>query len=193
MTTRYEVPKDLFAGKTVAVLATGPSMNQALADSVKQYPRIAVRRAMRFAPDADMLVAIDGRSGTLDDSFWDDAKDFKGLRITGTESEALDALYVPMPHEVVTLRDGHTVHIRNNGLAAVRIAAQAGASKILLLGFDTERYEEIHARTGFRGLTAGLSALTAELQAQGIEVERVTDTTERKPVGATVAEGAIRP
>lgn len=173
MTTKWEVPNDLFAGKTVAVLATGPSMTQELADSVQQYPRIAVRRAMRFAPDAEMLVAIDGAVGTLDDSFWDDAKDFAGLRVTGTESADLDALYLPMPYEVVTIREGHVVHIRNNGLAAARIAAQGGAAKILLLGFDTEHYEEVHAHTGFLGLTEGLAALTAELEAQGIEVERV--------------------
>lgn len=173
MTTKWELPGDLFKGNTVAVLAPGPSMTQDLADSVNNLPRIAVRRAFQFAPDADMLVAIDGASGTLDDSFWDDANGFAGLRITGTESEELDALYLQMPHERVTLREGHSVEFRNNGLAAIRIAAAAGAKKILLLGFDTARYEEQHASTGFCGLTAGLAALTAELAAQGIEVEHV--------------------
>jgi hypothetical protein len=173
MTTRWEVPADLFAGKTVAVLAPGPSLTRELADSVKNMPRIVVRRAFRLAPDADMLVAIDGETGSLDDAFWRDAGEFAGLKVTGTESGALDALFLPMRHEVVRLGEGHTVHFRNNGLAAIRIAAQAGARRVMLLGFDTERYEEAHAATGFVGLTAGLAALVAELAGQGIVVERV--------------------
>lgn len=172
MTRRWAVPR-LFEGKTVAVLAPGPTMNQKLADTVKHLPRIAVRRAFRFAPDADMVVSIDGQSGTLDDAFWNDVRSFPGLKVTGTESDDVDALYLPIPHEIVTLREGHTVHFRNNGLAAIRIAAAGGAARILLLGFDPERYEQQHADRGFLGLTKGLNALAAELAAKGVEVESV--------------------
>jgi hypothetical protein len=172
MTVKWQVPK-MFAGQTVAVLAPGPSLTQALADTVKHLARIAVRRAFRLAPDADMLVAIDGETGSLDDTFWRDARDFAGLKVTGTQSETLDALYLPIPHERVRLSEHHVVEFRNNGLAAIRIAAQAGAKKIVLVGFDTERYEQAHARTGFLGLTAGLAALTAELAGQGVKVERM--------------------
>ena len=55
-----------------------------------------------------------------------------------------------------------TIQIRNNSLAAIRIAYMAGANKIILLGFDPERYEEIHAHTGFRGLKEGLEQITAD-------------------------------
>lgn len=184
MTTTWEVPKDMWKGETVAVIAGGPSMTQALADSVKQYKRIVVRRAFRFAPDADMLVALDGSSGTLDDPFWDDARSFAGMKVTGTESEDLDANYLPMPHETVQLREGHVVQIRNNGLAAIRIAAQTGASKIILLGFDTENYEQVHANTGFVGLTKGLEALITELREQHIEVVRMGDGVNPDPTPA---------
>jgi len=137
-------------------------MDQELADSVRHLPCIAVNRAVVMAPWADMLVSIDANWPT-------EANDFAGLRIIGFEGD-IDALYAGLPYEVVTLAPGNVVHIRSNALAAVRIAAMAGAAKILLLGFDTERYEAIH---NFQGLTVGLAALIAELGAQGIEVERV--------------------
>lgn len=172
MSIRWQVPSGLFAGQTVAVLAPGRSMTQALADSVRHLPRIAVRRAFELAPDADMLVSIDGPSGTLDDAFWDDGKDFPGFKVCGTECEGLDALYLPIPYERVQLSEHHVVEFRNNGLAAMRIAAQGGARKIVLCGFDTEAYERAHASRGFIGLTAGLAALTAELAERGIEVVR---------------------
>lgn len=170
MTKRWRVPIMLFEAQTVAILAAGPSMTQGLADSVRHLPRIAVRRAFEFAPDADMLVSIDGPCGTLDDAFWDDARDFAGLKVCGTECDGLDALYLPIAHERVTLSETHVVEFRNNGLAAIRMAAAAGAAEILPLGFDTEAYEEKHAHTGFMGLTAGLAALKAELRARGVEI-----------------------
>jgi hypothetical protein len=176
MTTRWEIPADLWAGETVAVLATGPSMDQALADSVREHKRIAVRRAFRFAPDADMLVALDGPSGSLDDAFWEDARDFAGLRVCGVESDDIDAKYVGLLYETVVIGEGHTISIRNNGLAAIRIAERAGAAKILLLGFEPERYEEVHAP--WFGLAKGLEQITAELRAKGIEVKRVESSAQ---------------
>jgi len=167
MTTRWNVPR-LFEGRMVAVLAPGKNLTQELADSVVDLPRIAVKRAYRLAPDADMLIGLDG---TADAEFWTETDDFDGLRVCGTECD-LDVLYLHLPHEVVTLAPGHVIHIRNNGLAAIRVAAMAGASKILLLGFDTGRYEAFH---GFRGLTEGLAQLTAELQARGVAVERIDE------------------
>ena len=160
----------LWPGKTVAILATGPNMNQKVADLVRHLPRIAVRRAFKFAPHAEMLISLDGPTGSLDDAFWEDARDFTGLRVCGLECE-VDALYPGMMYETVTLAPGNVVQIRNNLLAAIRIAVKAGAARIRLLGVDTKRYEEIHAHTGFVGLTAGLQQITAELRGQGIEVE----------------------
>jgi hypothetical protein len=171
MTTLWTIPADLFAGETVAVLATGPSMNQKLADSFRKYKRIAVRRAFQLAPDADMLVALDGQVGTTDDAFWDEARDFAGMKVCGAECDDIDALYAGMFYERVTLAEGHVVEIRNNGLAAIRIAARAGASKIVLLGFDAERFEEREAHIGFRGMIEGLEQIVAELRAGGIEIE----------------------
>jgi hypothetical protein len=179
MTTPWTIPVDLWAGETVAVLCAGPALTPDFADSVRHHPRIAVRRAFQFAPDADMLVSLDGPTGSADDAFWPDARAFAGLRVCGVECD-VDALYAGMFYETVTLAEGHVIQIRNNGLAAIRIAARAGAAKILLLGFDPERYEEVHAHTGFHGLVQGLAQITAELRAAGIEVERI-DSAEQHP------------
>lgn len=177
MTTPWKVP--MWQGQTVAVLASGPSMTQELADSVKHLPRIAVRRAVRLAPDADMVLALDGPPN---EGFWPEleASGFAGIRVCGVECD-LDAMYLNIPHERITLGPGHVIESRNNGLAAIRVAAMAGAAKILLLGFDPERnghfYDDLtdpgYAGEWYPGLTAGLAALIMELRGKGIEVERV--------------------
>lgn len=172
MTTPWIIPP-MFAGQTVAVLASGASLTQEAADSVKHLPRIAVRRAFRLAPDADMLIALDGPPNH---GFWDESKDFAGIRICGVECE-MDAMYLCIPHERVTLSPSHVIEIRNNGLAAIRVAAMAGATKILLLGFDPEPYSHFYDGVDsdwdqYPGLAAGLAQLISELGAQGVSVER---------------------
>lgn len=176
MTTPWKIPADLWAGQTVAILGAGPDMTAALAESSRGHRTIAVNRAIRFAPWADMFVALDPHH-----PFWEeaDALGFRGIRVCGVECD-IDALYAGMWYETVQMPGGERLQIRNNALAAIRIAAQAGAAKILLLGFDPERYEEVHAHTGFRGLVQGLAQITAELHAAGIAVERI-DSPEQHP------------
>jgi hypothetical protein len=161
------VPKDLWRGETVAILGAGPDMTRELAESARGFKTVAVNRAIKLAPWADMFVALDPHH-----PFWADAADFKGMRICGVECD-YDALYAGTLHERVTIAPGHVIEIRNNALAAIRIASMAGAAKILLLGLDPERYEEEHAHTGFYGLVQGLEQIIAELRAKGIEIDRV--------------------
>lgn len=160
MTTPLTITR-MWPGETVAILGNGPTLAAELATTERPARAIAVNRAVAVAPWADMLVSIDGN--------WPvEAEDFAGMRVVGIESD-LDAFYVHLPHEVVTLGPANIVHLRNNAMAAMRIAAAAGASKLVLFGFDIERYEEMHS---FPGLAIGLAALTAELEAQGVKVER---------------------
>jgi len=173
MTTRFDI-KGIWQGETVAILGAGPDMTSELAQKAKEHKTIAVNRAIKFAPDADMFVALDPHH-----PFWDSAKDFKGIKICGVECD-YDAYYVGMMYEKVEITPGHVVEIRNNALAAIRIAYLAGAKKIILLGFDPERYEEIHAHTGFYGLKQGLEQITAELISKGVEVDRI-DSEIKKP------------
>lgn len=167
MTTFWVIPVDMWAGETVAILGAGPDMTADLAETARGHKTIAVNRAIKLAPWADMFVALDPHH-----PFWDSASDFHGLRVCGVECD-IDALYPGMLYETVQIAENHIIQIRNNALAAIRIAARAGAAKIVLLGFDPERYEEIHAHTGFYGLVQGLEQLTAELRAQGIVIERI--------------------
>lgn len=161
----------IWQGMTVAVLASGQSLTQELADSVKDLPRIAVRRAFRLARDADFVLALDGPPNF---GFWDEIQGIRGTPVCGVECD-LVAAYMNIPHEVVTIEPGHIVEIRNNGLAAIRLAALFGAARIVLLGFDPPPFQHFYGDADpdwdrYPGLEQGLLALVAELQARGIEV-----------------------
>src|SRR6185369_7039756 len=168
MTTRWSIPPDLWAGETVAVICAGPGVEDLLG-SVSRYKRIAVRRAFELVPDADMLVAIDGPVGSRDDDFWQDAEGFEGIKICGVECD-VDAKYIGTYYDRVVIGPTHTIEIRNNGLFGIRCAAMGGATKIVLVGFDPERYEALHVP--WFGMVQGLEQIIADLQARGIEVER---------------------
>lgn len=151
----------IWPGETVAVLGNAPSLSAELATLGRPVRAIAVNRAAAAAPWADMLVSIDAN--------WPaEAEDFIGARIIGFESDSIDAYYMPLPHEQVEVAPGHVLHLRSNLLAAIRIAAMAGAAKILLLGIDIDRYQALHDAPG---VGAGLQALIHELAATGVAVE----------------------
>lgn len=168
MTTPWKI-EPIWNGETVAILGAGPDMTADLAGTAQGYKTIAVNRAVKFAPWADMFVALDPHH-----PFWEEAENlgFKGMRVCGIECD-IDALYHGMMYENVNMGLAHDISIRNNALAAIRIAERMGAKKIILLGFDPERYEEVHAHTGFTGLVVGLKQIISELTAKGIEVVRI--------------------
>lgn len=170
MTTHWN-PDGIWQGETVAILGAGPDMTEELALTAKGCKTIAVNRAVRFAPWADMFVALDPHH-----PFWEeaDALGFSGIRVLGVEHPDYDAMYAGMFYERVG-----SLEIRNNALAALRIAFRAGARKIILLGFDPERYEEVHRHTGFTGLVEGLPQLIAEIKAAGVEVEQIDSPVQR--------------
>jgi hypothetical protein len=176
MTTRFDLT-GLWSGETVAILGAGPDMTEELAATAKGYKTIAVNRAVKFAPWASMFVALDPHH-----PFWEEADNlgFKGIRILGVERDDYDAYYCGMWYERVQIEPGHVIEIRNNALAAIRIAEKAGAKKLILLGFDCSRYEEIHRHTGFYGLTEGLEQVMADLRSKGVEIERI-DSPVQKP------------
>lgn len=178
--TIWAIPK-LWPGETVAIIAGGPSVNQALADSVRQHKRIVVNHAYMLAPDADMLLALDSDPAFFAQAF---EAGFAGLMLCGGVFELPGVHYIGQRFERIVLGVNHIIETRNSGLTAIRIAAEAGAAKILLLGFDPERHGHFEGyadpagqSTGpepYQGMTAGLAAIIAELRAKGIEVERTT-------------------
>lgn len=108
---------------TWAVLATGPSMNQSVADAVRSRCNVVVvSDAYKLAPWADALVSADS-------AWWDahpDALQFAGKRY-GLVPQWIDLRGI----ERLSAPQG-----TNSGLLAVMVAAGLGAKKIVLLGCD---------------------------------------------------------
>jgi len=127
----------MWEGKTVAIMASGPSMSQAAADDVREagIPSIAVNNTFELAPWADMLYAADS-------GWWDvhaqTALKFPGLKVTCHECTVYKVVlwlrqsgcegFDPDPKMI---RTGG-----NSGYQAIHVAIQAGAKRILLLGYD---------------------------------------------------------
>jgi hypothetical protein len=127
----------MWEGRTVAILASGPSMSQAVADKIRasKLPTIVINDTHRLAPWADALYACD--------SMWwlyhaQSALKFAGLKITQdtcvpfpqvlcVPSNGADG-FEPDPSRI---RTGH-----NSGYQALHIAIHAGACRVLLCGFD---------------------------------------------------------
>lgn len=145
MATPWRVPPDLFAGRRVAVLACGPSLNQADVDTARAAgcAVVAVNNACQLAPWCDLLHACDamwwrvhaqyalklpGLKTTLDDSC--EFKAVNHLRWKQSEPTGVTLGFSDDPGMVCT--GG------NSGYQAVHIAALGGAKQILLLGFDMQ-------------------------------------------------------
>jgi hypothetical protein len=130
--THWCIPR-MWAGATVAVMASGPSMTQEAADRVRAagMPTIVVNNTMRLAPWADVLYAADA-------TWWQNTPgsfEFAGLKVSCEPVAGARRLlnagtvgYTDDPMAVYTYG--------NSGAQAIQIAAKTGAATILLLGFD---------------------------------------------------------
>lgn len=100
------------------VLATGPSMSQALADSIRDCGKVvAVSDAWRLAPWADVLASTDA-------AWWRHHKpEFAGRRFSAVNIEGVERL--------LKTPDG-----TNSGALGIAVARHLGAKRIVLLGFD---------------------------------------------------------
>jgi len=196
MTKLYKIPPDLFAGKTVAVLGSGPSLTQECVDSVRHLPRVCARWSAKMAPDADIVIAIDGLP---DDEFWSWAQaNCTGKLLCGALTDALpdEVGYYWQRYENVTLSTVpcHIIEFRNNGMSAIHIAEQGGAAKILLLGFDPDKplwfydtAQSMHVPILYPGLAEGLNQLITKLRAKGIEVKHIKPAVKTIPLSDTSA------
>lgn len=170
MTTPWTITPE-WKGLSVAVLASGPSMSQKLAESLrKQCDKvIAVNDSHVLAPWADMLV-------NLDADWPADYLTFKGRRVTGVADDALDALYIGPRYETVTIARNHVIEVCNSGVTAVRIASLMGAARIVLAGFDyphrTGHFYDDEVDTGqYLGVPEAIAALVDQLRAGRVVVE----------------------
>lgn len=138
------VPPD-WKGRTVAVLASGPSMSSAIAERVRAaaIPTIVVNSTVQLAPWADVLLAGDRgwwtQCSVLADSF-------NGLKVTSTASIRYPGLLYLVPtgpegydHEPNCVRTGG-----NSGYQAVHVAMRAGARRIVMCGVDLTLAHGVH-------------------------------------------------
>jgi hypothetical protein len=132
MAVRWSVPP-IFAGKTVAVFATGPSLTREQCDGW-DGPSVVVNDAFRLKPEAEVLYAADGQ-------WWRENKDaleFKGLKVTCMASCQDDRVMLLQQAGIEGFDDRPT-HLRtggNSGYQAIHVAIQAKAKTIKLFGFD---------------------------------------------------------
>jgi hypothetical protein len=109
---------------TCVVLATGQSVNQAVADRVRHLPTVAVNDAFRLAPWAQALVACDA-------NWWrktPGALAFPGERWCASAIEGCAR---------ITARAG-IGNGTNSGLLGLDYWVRRGAKRILLLGIDMQ-------------------------------------------------------
>lgn len=109
--------------RTFAVLATGQSMSQSIADFVRGRCRVvAVSDAYKLAPWADALASVDA-------AWWrhnQEAFEFKGRKFTYAPGQGFSQL-----ERIPGITSG-----MNSGLFAVKVAVHMGANRVLLYGFD---------------------------------------------------------
>lgn len=172
----YRVPR-MWEGETVAVLASGPSMSQAVADKVRAagIRAVVVNDTWRLAPWADMLYAADRR-------WWEAnpeaATEFAGIKLVGQAGVFLPGVQVMM-RSGTTGFDPHPQFVRtgnNSGYAAVHVTIHTGAARILLCGFDMHgtHWFGPHTKKGLRNPTQSSFAAWigrfADLRGRGAEI-----------------------
>ena len=189
MTMKYwSVPK-MWPGEHVAILASGPSMSQEIADRVGRSAvrTIAINTTFQLAPWADMLYAADGMWW---DRHWKHAKGFQGLKVTIEPNFKPELLMLGNDKAGTSGFTDDPTKVRsgsNSGYQAICIAALAGAKKISLYGFDMKSIDNKHHWHGvhvsplrnhgesmYGRWLKNFEALAPEMTKRGIEVINCT-------------------
>jgi hypothetical protein len=177
----------MWEGRTVAVLASGPSMSAKVADRVRAagLPTVVTNDTWRLAPWADVLYAAD-RSWW--EHYWKEVEPLPALKVgcepgcklpgvnwmRDTGREGFD----PNPS---CIRTGG-----NSGYQAIHLAAHAGARYIVLCGFDMHgahwhgRHPDPLRNAGpgmFDKWVPRFATLERELSARGVRVVNCTPGT----------------
>jgi len=155
-------PPDEFAwcpdwtGQTAVIVASGPSATEPRLDVAQGKARfVAINESWKLAPWADVLYACDWHWVTKRNK----VGQFQGLRVTQDKHVAGNT-DGPRWHKVHTVGGcdkllfdppGYICWGGNSGMQALNLAAQWGAAKILLVGFDMG----IHAGAHWHGRHIG--------------------------------------
>ena len=124
--------RNRWPGRTVICIASGPSLTSEDCETAHAsgHPVIVTNTTFRLCPWADVLFGFDGK-------WWREYMKevdatFNGERLTC--STMGKSFGVPTMHQETWFR-----HFNNSGTAAISLAVETGASRILLLGYDCQR------------------------------------------------------
>jgi hypothetical protein len=118
-------------GQTVVCIASGPSLTPEDCEAVKGLRTIVTNNTYQLCPWADVLFAFDGNWWA---HYYEDAKRvFQGAMIS----------YCTNPTRWPDVETVHGKewfkHFHNSGGSAISLAITAGASRVILLGYDCQR------------------------------------------------------
>lgn len=139
---RWSVPP-MWPGRTVVILASGPSMSPAVAEAVRvehiqnRLQAIAISDTFKLAPWADCLYSADAK-------WWayhaQQALNFPGLKIGSSNVlfPSVLTLEVERGTQPLSRDPSRIVSGLNSAYQAMNIATLAGASRVLLTGCDMQ-------------------------------------------------------
>lgn len=170
-----------FEGSTALIFATGPSLPEIWNGHRSELPKIAVNDAWHIVPDADVLYACDTKWW---EHHWHEVREYPALKV-GYETTIKDVY--PLMGTGETGFDGKLGKVRhgyNSGHQATHLAAQLGAKRIILIGFDMhdkngehffgQHPQKIRVSLSFDLYVDRFRYLASALEKRGIEVLNCT-------------------
>ena len=186
----WRIPR-MWEGETCAILASGPSMDQSVADSVKAagVRAIAVCRTWELAPWSDLIYAADSMWWN---AYYGQVKNLGAIKVACEEAAAMypDVNVLKSgPLEGFSNDAGIVCTGGNSGYQAICVAAHAGCKQILLCGFDMQgkhwhpEYKHplrVHEKDIYERWIARFYTLKAPLAERDIEVINCTPNSALK-------------
>ena len=180
-------------GMTVAILASGPSLSEEQCETVRAWREasdkrrvIVINTTYQRAPWADVLYACDA-------PWWHEYYDQASTESRGqlwTQDKVAAQKYKTLklipsfPGAGLSRKSGQINQGGNGGYQAIGLAHQAGAKRIILLGFDMhakggkhwhgDHPRGLNKRLPFADWIAKYQQLAIDLKAEGVEVVNAT-------------------
>jgi hypothetical protein len=135
--SRFSWWKD-WRGKSVAIIASGPSIKETELGHLRGIPVLAIKENIELYPDAEVVYGCDA-------AWWmfrDGLSRFKGVKLCYDDRprqhyKDIHEIRIDREKDKILLDEpGLIGNGRNSGFQAINIAVQFGAKKILLVGFD---------------------------------------------------------
>lgn len=184
-------------GQDAAIIASGPSAKKASIGLLKDRVRvIAIKKCVELAPWADVVYGCDG-------PWWRDVRglmNFKGLKLSW-ENTVCGSEYGIQKVEIPEAKSNKLLFGKigtvgaggNSGFQALNLAAQFGAKRIVLIGFDAHGRSGEHwygrnawafannpTEDNYRRWRASFEGSAGDLTALGIEVVNASPASDLK-------------